>query len=62
MQEGPSGDPVIRKLFGLRLHKSLKAEEGEETIKVWPCVVACEAAGRAVCSQPAGRHATLGFQ
>lgn len=36
-QDGPSGssgDPVIRKLFGVKLHKSLKAEEGEETIEV----------------------------
>jgi hypothetical protein len=34
LQEGPSGDPVIRQLFGLKLHKSLKAEEGDETIEV----------------------------
>lgn len=33
-QDGPSGDPVIRKLFGVRMHKSLKAEEGEETVEV----------------------------
>lgn len=35
-QEGPegSGDPVIRKLFGVKLHTSLKAEEGDEAIEV----------------------------
>ncbi|PSC76595.1 ubiquitin carboxyl-terminal hydrolase 6 [Micractinium conductrix] len=33
--EGPegSGDPVIRKLFGVKLHTSLKAEEGDEAIE-----------------------------
>ena len=34
LQEGPSGDPTIRKLFGLKLHKSLKADEGDEIIEV----------------------------
>lgn len=39
LQDGPRGDPTIRKLFGLKLHKSLKAEEGEETIEVRCCLV-----------------------
>lgn len=34
VQEGPSSDPVIRKLFGVQLHATLKAGEGEETIEV----------------------------
>lgn len=35
MQDGPDGsDPVIRKLFGVGLHKALKAEEGEEVVEV----------------------------
>ncbi|KAI7837315.1 hypothetical protein COHA_008830 [Chlorella ohadii] len=33
LKEGPSGDPTIRKLFGLKLHKSLKADEGDEIIE-----------------------------
>lgn len=31
---GASGDPTIRQLFGVKLHKSLKAEEGDEIIEV----------------------------
>ncbi len=36
LQDGPdgSGDPVIRKLFGVGLHKALKAEEGDEAVEV----------------------------
>lgn len=34
LKDGPDGsDPVIRKLFGVGLHKALKAEEGEEVVE-----------------------------
>ena len=35
-QDGPSADPTIRKLFGVKLHTSLKATEGDEAIEARP--------------------------
>jgi hypothetical protein len=49
LQGGPtSSDAVIRQLFGVKLHKSLKAEEGDETIEV-RCPVPGEEERRRCC-------------
>ena len=54
---------MIRKLFGLRLHKSLKAEEGDETIEVhalgWFARFAAAGIRVQGSAQPVGSQALL---